>query len=128
VLGFAGFIGRVCQIQSSLVFNSDTYSTCVPPETQPSFHPPPFSTGLGTDYGGVIKIMYRHIILPVVYGCEMGVLTFRAECRLRVFGKLVLRKYFGLRGTRYQGTDSELYSSLPVNDGATQAQKSINRD
>jgi hypothetical protein len=42
-----------------------------------------------------IKI-YRTIILPVVlYGCESWSLTFREECRLRVFKKRVLRRIFG---------------------------------
>jgi hypothetical protein len=42
-----------------------------------------------------IKI-YRTIILPVVlYGCESLSLTFREECRLRVFENRVLRRIFG---------------------------------
>jgi hypothetical protein len=36
------------------------------------------------------------IILPVVlYGCESWSLTFREECRLRVFENRVLRRIFG---------------------------------
>jgi hypothetical protein len=36
--------------------------------------------------------MYRIIILPVVmYGCETWLLTWREECRLRVFESRVLR-------------------------------------
>ena len=47
-----------------------------------------------------IKI-YRTIILPVVlYGCETWSLTLREERRLRVFETRVLRRVFGLRGTR----------------------------
>ena len=47
-----------------------------------------------------IKI-YRTIILPVVlYGCETWSLTLREERRLRMFENRVLRRVFGLRGTR----------------------------
>jgi hypothetical protein len=44
-----------------------------------------------------VKItIYRTIILPVVlYGCETWSLTFRPECRLRVFENKVLRRIFG---------------------------------
>ena len=43
----------------------------------------------------------RTIMLPVVlYGCETWPLTLREEYRLRVFENRVLRKIFGLRGTR----------------------------
>jgi len=43
----------------------------------------------------MIKI-YRTIILPaVLYGCETWSLTLRAECRLRVFEKRMLRRIFG---------------------------------
>jgi hypothetical protein len=44
-----------------------------------------------------IKIkIYRTIILPVVlYGCEGWSLTWREECRLRVFENRVLRRIFG---------------------------------
>jgi hypothetical protein len=41
-----------------------------------------------------IKI-YRTIILPVLYGCETWSLTWRVECRLRVFENRVLRRIFG---------------------------------
>jgi len=42
-----------------------------------------------------IKI-YRTIILPVVlYGCETWSLTWKVECRLRVFENRVLRRIFG---------------------------------
>jgi hypothetical protein len=47
-----------------------------------------------------IKIC-RTILLPVgLYGCETWSLTLREEYRLRVFENRVLRKIFGLRGTR----------------------------
>jgi hypothetical protein len=37
--------------------------------------------------------IYRTILLPVVlYGCETWSLTFREECRLRVFENRVLRR------------------------------------
>jgi hypothetical protein len=43
-----------------------------------------------------IKVkIYRTIILPVVlYGCETWSLTFREECRLRVFENRVLKRIF----------------------------------
>jgi len=51
-----------------------------------------------------IKIQ-RTIILPVVlYGCKTWSLTLRDERRLRVFENRVLKRIFGLRGTRYQGS------------------------
>ena len=47
-----------------------------------------------------IKIC-RTIILPVVlYRCETWSLTFREECRLRVFENGVLRRIFGPRAMR----------------------------
>ena len=47
-----------------------------------------------------IKI-YRTIILPLVfYGCETWLLTLGEERKLRVFENRVLRRIFGLGGTR----------------------------
>ena len=47
-----------------------------------------------------IKIC-RTIILPVVlYGCETWSLILREERKLRVFENMVLRRIFGLGGTR----------------------------
>ena len=46
-----------------------------------------------------VKI-YRTIILPIVYGCETWLLTLKEEHRLIFFENKVLRKIFGLRGTR----------------------------
>ena len=47
-----------------------------------------------------IKI-YRTIILPVfLYGCETWSLTMKEERKLRVFEDMVLRRIFGLGGTR----------------------------
>jgi len=47
-----------------------------------------------------IKI-HRTIILPVVlYGCETWLITLREERRLSVFEDRVLRRIFGIRGTR----------------------------
>ena len=40
-------------------------------------------------------MIYRTIILPVLYGCETWSLTLRAEFRLRVFEHRVLRRIFG---------------------------------
>jgi hypothetical protein len=44
-----------------------------------------------------IKIeIHRTIFLPVVLcGCEAWSVTFREECRLRVFDSAVLREIFG---------------------------------
>ena len=42
--------------------------------------------------------IHRTIILPVVvYGCKSWLLTWREECRLRVFDNRVLRRVFGPR-------------------------------
>jgi len=47
-----------------------------------------------------IKI-YRTIILPVVlYGCETWSLILREERMVRVFENRILKRIFGLRGTR----------------------------
>ena len=44
-----------------------------------------------------IKI-YKTVILPVVlYGCETRYLTWREECRLRVFENRILTRIFGLK-------------------------------
>ena len=45
--------------------------------------------------------MYGTTVLPVVlYGCETCSLTLREESRLREFENRMLRRIFGLRGTR----------------------------
>ena len=53
-----------------------------------------------------IKInIYRSIILPVVLtGCEILSLTLREECRLRVLENRVLRRIFGPKRDRLQGS------------------------
>jgi hypothetical protein len=62
-----------------------------------------------------IKI-YRTVILPVVLnGCETWSLTFREECRLRVFENKVLRRIFGpkrdeVTGERRRLHNKELYA------------------
>jgi len=43
-----------------------------------------------------IKI-YRTMLLPVVYGCEIWSLTLGEECRLRVFENRVLRRIYGAK-------------------------------
>jgi len=56
-----------------------------------------------------IKI-YRTIILPVVlYGCETWSLTFREECRLRVFENWVLR-IFGPKRDEVTGEWRKLHN------------------
>ena len=52
-----------------------------------------------------IKI-YRTIILPVVYGCETWWLTWREECRLRVFENRVLRRIFRPKRNKVTGVET----------------------
>ena len=40
-------------------------------------------------------VLYKTIILPVLYGCETWSLTFREECRLSTFENRILRRIFG---------------------------------
>ena len=57
-----------------------------------------------------IKI-YRYIILPVVlYGCETWSLILRAERKLRVFEKMVLRRIFGPRRDEVAGEWRRLHN------------------
>jgi hypothetical protein len=57
-----------------------------------------------------IKI-YRTIILPVVlYGCESWSLTWREECRLRVFENRVLRRIFGPKRDEVTGEWRRLHN------------------
>ena len=52
----------------------------------------------------VIKI-YRNIILPIVlYGCETWSLTLWEERKLRVFENMVLRRIFGPKSDKEQGS------------------------
>jgi len=52
-----------------------------------------------------VKInIHRTIILPVVlYGCETWSITFREECRLRVFENRVLRRISGSQRGKVTG-------------------------
>jgi hypothetical protein len=46
------------------------------------------------------------IVLPVVlYGCETLSLTFREECRLRIFENRVLRRIFGPMRDEVRGVE-----------------------
>ena len=55
--------------------------------------------------------IYRNIILPVVlYGCETCSLTLREERKLRVFGKMVLRRIFGPRRDEVTGEWRRLHN------------------
>jgi len=57
-----------------------------------------------------IKI-YRNIILPVVlYGCETWSVTFKEECRLRVFENRVLRIIFGAERAEVTGEWRKLHN------------------
>jgi len=57
-----------------------------------------------------IKI-YRTIILRVVlYGCETWSLTFREECRLKVFEDRVLRRIFGSKRDEVTGVWRKLHN------------------
>jgi hypothetical protein len=52
--------------------------------------------------------VYRIIILPVVlYGCVTWSLTLREEQTLRMFDSRVLRRIFGLRRKRRQGSGED---------------------
>jgi len=79
------------------------------------------SSSLLSNNIGVMK--YITIILPVVlYGCETWSLTFREECRLRVFENRMLRRIFGpkrdevIRELRKLHNEelNDLYSSLNI--------------
>jgi hypothetical protein len=55
--------------------------------------------------------IYRTIILPgVLYGCETLSLILRAEHRLRIFEKRVLRKIFGPKRDDIVGGWRKLYN------------------
>ena len=54
--------------------------------------------------------IYRTIILPVLCGCETWSLTFREECRLRVFENMVLRRIFGLKKDEVTGEWRKLHN------------------
>ena len=57
-----------------------------------------------------IKI-YRIIILPVVlYGCETLSLTWREECRPRVFENRVMRRIFGPKRDEVTGEWRKLHN------------------
>jgi hypothetical protein len=52
--------------------------------------------------------VYRTIILPVVlYGCETWSLTLREEQRPRVFKNRVLRRIFGPKRDKQQGSGED---------------------
>jgi hypothetical protein len=65
-----------------------------------------------------IKItIYKTIILPVLYECEMWLLTLREECRLRVFENRVLGRIVGPKRGEVTGEwrrlhNEELYHFL----------------
>ena len=48
----------------------------------------------------IILFCMWELIPVVLYGCESWSLTLREERRLRVFENRVLRRVFGLTGTR----------------------------
>jgi hypothetical protein len=55
-------------------------------------------------------ILYRTVIFPVVlYGFETWSLTLREQCRLRVFGYLVLRRIFGSKRDEVTGEWRKLH-------------------
>jgi len=56
-----------------------------------------------------IKI-YRTIILPVLYGCEVWSLTLREEHRLRVFKNRVLRRIFWAKRDKVTREWSKLHN------------------
>jgi hypothetical protein len=59
--------------------------------------------------------IYGTIILPaVMHGCETWSLTLRDESRLRVFEKRVLRRIYGLRVTKWQGSGENYVMKSPI--------------
>jgi hypothetical protein len=50
-----------------------------------------------------VKIHRTIILLVVLCGCENWLLTFRKECRLRVFENSVLRRMFGPKRNKVKG-------------------------
>jgi hypothetical protein len=68
--------------------------------------------GLFYDTDRNIKIrIYKTIVLPVLlYGCVTWSLTLREERRLRVFGKRVLRRIFGLKTDEVMGGWRKLHN------------------
>jgi len=58
---------------------------------------------------------YISTILPVVlYGCETWSLTWREECRLRVFDNRVLRRIFGPKRDAVTRELNDLYSPINI--------------
>jgi hypothetical protein len=55
-------------------------------------------------------MVYRTIILPVLYFCETWSLTLREERRLRVFENRVLRGIFGPKGDEVTGEWGKLHN------------------
>ena len=55
-------------------------------------------------------VIYRTIILPVLYGCETWSLTLRDERRLRVFDNRVLRRIFGPKRDEVTGEWRKLHN------------------
>jgi hypothetical protein len=57
----------------------------------------------------------KTIIVPVVlHGIETWSLTLREERRLKVFENRVLRRMFGVRGMRKQGSGGNYMRSLVI--------------
>jgi hypothetical protein len=55
--------------------------------------------------------MHLHIILLVIlFGCEASSLTFREECRLKVFENGVLRRMFGPKRDEVTGEWRKLHN------------------
>jgi hypothetical protein len=62
-----------------------------------------------------IKIYRTVILLLVLYGCETWSLTLREERRLRVFENRLLRRIFGPKRDRYQGSgENHIMRSLMI--------------
>jgi hypothetical protein len=57
-----------------------------------------------------ICVVYRTIILPVLYGCETWSLTLREERRLRLFECRVLRRIFGPKRDEVTGEWRRLHN------------------
>ena len=61
-----------------------------------------------------IKIHTTTILPVVLYGCETWSLTWREECRLRVFDNRVLRRIFGPKRDAVTRELNDLYSPINI--------------
>jgi hypothetical protein len=58
----------------------------------------------------IYSTLFRTIILPVLYGCEVWSLTLREERRLKVYENRVLRRVFGPKRNEVTGEWKKLHN------------------